>query len=230
MKILISILLTLNLFGEDIELLYRVKFGIFGDVGYAKVKIKKSSSSYFIDLKAITEGTLALITRDRVERYQSFGDINESILTPNLYVKSREASYKFKRDKYIFDHNLKVVKIDKYRQRYEKESKEIDESKFYAKEDILSLLFNLKHYISKERDSYRFKAIGADKESGILNIDILNRDGDRVDILVKFKNSDKREQTLYIYLDRDYIPERMLLKDIDFFGDVEAKLKSKVVN
>jgi len=226
MKILTLILIcNIFIFAQELTLKYKVKFGLFG-TGEAVANILESKDEYKIELTAKTRGFLKTITAGRIEKYTSLGKIKDSIFIPDFYIKSRENSFKTKRDTYLINHFNKKVDIKK--ERIENKGKNetfFANLKFYSTNDILTLIFNIKNMLDVNT-TQNFIAIGANKVDGKIEIKSHKENENIIlNISVKEKSLDK----LTITLDKDFIPIKAVLEDVELFGDVVAKLTKKEV-
>jgi len=108
---------------------------------------------------------------------------------------------------------------------------------FYAKDDLLTLYFNLDKKISDKTlpKNYTFKAVGAEKQDGEVEVVIpseldeykeaLGESSDswfaRAIIHQNIFSSDKGE--LLLRIGNDGITQKAVLKDLLFFGDIRAE-------
>lgn len=228
MKLFTILVYTISILSaKEMILDYKVDFGSLGS-GWAKVTLNDSNSTYNIYLIAKPEGILASLTSDRIEHYKSSGFIKDSLYLPTTYIKSRENSEKTKQDTYKFNHTSKSINV-KHERITKVDREESNETlNFFASQDILTLLFNIKHFLQpNSNQQQKIVAIGANKKDGEIEI-IKKYDKDNnltLDVSIKEKELDK----LHIKLDKDYIPIEALLEDVTLFGDVKAILVNKAI-
>ena len=227
MKSLILFISTLFFaFAVETNLTYDIKFGgLFGGKGKAYATIIKNDNNYSIKLEAHTKGYLKAFTSNRVEIYESYGKIKNNIFIPDKYIKKRINNYKTKIDTYIFNHNDKKIIIKKERFKENKKESWWDKSKFYAKNDILTLLFNLK-YILNSKDRYKFYAIGANKTNGELSLELKDKKNKLI-LSVILDKEKLKDSKLFITINNDFLPSYIKLENVNLFGDVKAILKGK---
>ncbi len=241
--LIILILFFLNLFSYEIEANYKVSFGLFGKVGVASALLEKNATNYHIKVTAKATGISAKLSRHRKEVYESFGKVVNGILIPHKFIKIRKNDKKTDIRTHIFDHKKKIVWVEKLS--IEKGEKEVhyDKVKFYAKDDILTLFFNLKKYLNgfKTNGEKIFYAVGANKKDGHVNIytprgneykkikRLLKANGNVLVVIINQKIFASKRGELYINLDNDGICTSAVLKDVIFFGDIRGELIQKKV-
>jgi len=238
--IMVYLFISVNLSAETIKVDYKVDFGIVGEIGIAHAKLTKDSSSYEIDIKLEATGITKFLSGDRKEEHISKGHIVNGILVSDFYHIKKTHGNKARDIIYRINHKTKkVVKIDKKWKdgKLYKEREKV--MKYYSKDDLLTLYFNLNRYIkdkTKSRD-YKFKAVGAEIQKGVVDVHIPNQEeleefkellGDNKDcwyaraiVHQKIFSSDKGELLLAIRKD-DGITKKAVLKDLLLFGDVRA--------
>ena len=223
---------------ETIEVKYKVEFGIFGEIGVAKAKLTRDDSSYVIDIDLASTGLAKTLSRGQKERHISKGHIENGVMVSDLYQIIKHYGSKMTDIVYEIDHEKKEVvkKTKKWKgEKLYKDKTKIMEN--YAKDDLLTLYFNLNSYIRNRTLSkdYRFEAVGAEKQDGFVDIhipndyelaeykELLGVDGDwyaRAIIHQKIFSSDKGE--LLLSVGKDGITQKAVLKDLILFGDVRA--------
>jgi hypothetical protein len=237
--LLISIFFIFNtLQGETIKVDYKVEFGIVGEIGIAHAKLTKDKRSYVIDIRLESTGLAKTLSGNRKERHISKGHMENGIMVSDLYQIIKSHGSKLSDKVYIIDHkNKKVTKeTKKYKNgKLYKEKKEV--MKYYSKDDLLTLYFNLNSYIKDKTTSkdYRFHAVGAEIQDGFVDIhipnsqelveykDLLGNDGAwyaRAIVNQNIFSSDKGE--LFLSIGNDGITQKAVLKDLILFGDVRA--------
>jgi len=224
---------------ETIHVAYKVEFGVFGEIGIADAKLTKESGTYEIDIQLDSTGVAKTLSSDRKERHVSKGYIEDGKMVSEIYQIIKSHGVYTSNRIYRIDHaNHKVTRQTQKWKRgklYKDSTKEMDE--MYAKDDLLTLYFNLNHYIQDKHLSkdYRLRAVGAEKQKGYVDIHIptkselpeyqemlgTNRDWYAKAIIhQKIFSSDKGE--LLLGIGADGITEKAVLKDLIFFGDIRA--------
>ncbi len=240
MRFLILFLVLLNFsFGKTIVSYYKVGYAFFDEVAKAKAIYQNIKDRYHIKIEAKAVGFLSAFS-NRVESYESFGDINNSILIPKKFINYRKNGSKVIEKIYTFDHKNRVVfKIENKRIDNKIVSTKKSKLKFYAKDDILTLFFNLK-YLDTKKDKFQLYAVGGNKKDG--HIDIIRPTSSRereLNRLFKNKRGDFLIAILYrkiflsnrgeliIKLDKDALCKEAVLKDVLFYGDIRGEMVKK---
>ena len=256
MRIILIVLLFLNtIFAKDIVATYKVSFGIFGQIGIAKASLHVKDDRYKINIMAKSTGFASFISGGRTESYESRGKVSDGILLPEIYKKivqkkvnisdalSSESKTVIKKYTliYKFNHKDKKIIATKIKTKGKNRSEHNEVLKFYAKNDVLSLFFNLKKLFPDLRIKKRYilHAAGADKKSGDIKLfpatkkEFSRLMSDKLDNLkfMKVILSDKifssKRGELYLALDGNGICEKAVLKDVIFFGDIRGRLIEK---
>jgi hypothetical protein len=240
---LLGLMLFLTSFvsAESIRAAYDVSYGVFGTIGTAKAKLEKSADRYVIEIHLEATGLAKKLSGNRTERHLSKGYIRNGVLVSNTYEVIREYRSTKVIKQYTIDHNRKIVY--KVYRKYKK-GKLVDEQKqrlsFYAANDLLTLYFNLDKLLPDKHKAgtYRFKAVGAEKQDGKISIVIPSPpelDGYRKDlgsgaawyatVIIHQKIFMSKEGRLQIAVGEDGITRTALLKDLILFGDIKAVRK-----
>lgn len=253
--ILILLLCTLSLFANEKEVnaIYRVSYGIFSELGIANANLKIiDNKNYYIKIEAKATGFAKFLSSGKMEVYESFGKIDKGTFVPTKFIKLSKNNYKRRKKIYTFDYNNMKVIVDEtkeekrrvYNSEFEQEIQHINKKskytlKYFAKDDLLSLFFNLNKKISTfaQGNSFELKAIGANKSKGIINIEIPN--GNRYKELeeslesnnkIKFiayinqKIFSSKRGELFIALNEHGFCSKALLKDVLLFGDIKGEM------
>ena len=240
-KILISLsflLFTSLLQAETITADYKVEFGIIGEIGIANAVLTKDERTYEIDVELKATGMAATLSGNRRERHISKGHIENGMMVADYYQITKWYGSKMSTKLYSIDHKNKMVKRAFKRWKNGKLVKDKNDTlDFYAKDDLLTLYFNLdKKIIDKTLPkSYVFKAVGAEKQNGEVEVVIpseldeykeaLGESSDswyaRAIIHQNIFSSDKGE--LLLRIGNDGITQKAVLKDLLFFGDIRAE-------
>jgi len=229
----------------DINKNYTISYGIFGKLGVANAKVTiDKQNNYIIKMVAKATGVSAFLSQHKQETYISKGKLINNKFVPNSFTKLVKNDVKTKQAYYTIDHKNKIVKLKNIKTKLNQNTNKWDKIQatktlpYYAKNDILSLFFNLKYYIKefKQGKEYDLHAIGANKNNGIINVIVptkpqfkdINKDlkTNQDTILKVFINqkifSSKRGELL-ISLDKDGLCDIALLKDVLLFGDIKGK-------
>ena len=235
-------LLTLGVVAKTIEVDYKVEFGIVGEIGIANAKLiqDENNNTYEIDIHLRATGIAKTLSGGREERHISKGYIKDGVMISKLYQVIKRHGSKMSNDIYRIDHDKKEVTREK--KRWKKGKLVKDEikvmEKAYAKDDLLTLYFNLEHYIDNKTVSkkYRFHAVGAEIQDGYVDVYIpkeselndykkmLGKNASWYAKAIIHQNifSSKRGE-LMLSIGDDGIVQKAVLKDLIFFGDIRAK-------
>ncbi len=238
-SIVLIFLFTSLLSAEVIKADYKVEFGIIGEIGIANALLTKDKSSYVIDVALKATGLAKTLSGNRKEQHISKGHIENGLMVTDLYQVIKSHGSKLTNKIYRINHKTKTVTKEYKRWKNGKLTKESNTTMdYYSKDDLLTLYFNLDKKIldKKEPKSYIFKAIGAEKQKGKVEVIIPNtKELDeykdtlgvhkeswyaRAIIHQKIFSSDKGE--LLLRIGNDGITQKAVLKDLIFFGDIRA--------
>jgi len=238
--LLLSLLLTVGLEAETIKADYKVEFGIFGEIGIANAVLEKGENAYVIDVELEATGLAKTLSGGRTEHHISKGHMENGVMVTDLYQVIKSSGSKTTNKVYRINHETKVVTKEYKRWKNAKLVKDTNSTlDFYSKDDLLTLYFNLNHKIEDKTKSnnYTFNAVGAEKQSGSVDIVIPEKSeydeyqesvGESDDswyaravIHQDIFSSDKGE--LMLRIGDDGITEKAVLKDLIFFGDIRAE-------
>jgi len=244
MRAFIAITLFLvNLFGYQISAKYKVTFGFFGRVGVSEAFLERNATDYHIKVTAKATGISAKLSRHRHETYESFGKVVNGVLRPHKFIKIRKNDKKTDIRTHIFDYKKKVVYVEKKSIEDGEVQVKYDILDYFAKDDILTLFFNLKKYLNNftTKKEMIFYAVGANKKDGHVNIytpkgkeakrirRLLEAKGHVLVVIINQKIFSSKKGELYIDLDKDGLCTTAVLKDVIFFGDITGKMVEKRV-
>jgi len=238
--ILILLIIYTALGAKTITATYKVGFGIFGKIGTAKAILNiKKDGTYHISIKAVATGFAKVLSGGRVESYESDGKIIDGLLVPDIYKGVTKKHGKTSIKIYYILHKKRVVDVLKIRIKDSKESKSREKLKYYADNDILSLFFNIKHYLN----NFSFKgekilhAVGANKKDGKVNIIaptgkkleylksfLAKKEGHFLIVFINQKIFSSKRGELYLDLNDEGICTKAILKDVILFGDIRGEL------
>jgi hypothetical protein len=237
--IVLIFLFTSFLSAEVIKADYKVEFGIFGEIGIANALLTKDEHNYVIDVELKATGLSKALSSNRKEQHISKGHIEDGMMITDLYQVIKSHGSKQTNKVYRINHETKTVTKEYKRWKNGKLTKDTNTTMdYYSKDDLLTLYFNLDKKISdkKKPNSYTFKAVGAERQGGRVDVVIPNKNelpeykdavGDdesswyaRAIIYQDIFSSDKGE--LLLRIGNDGITEKAVLKDLIFFGDIRA--------
>ncbi|NOX15646.1 MAG: DUF3108 domain-containing protein [Epsilonproteobacteria bacterium] len=256
MRIILSIFIfSCILFAKDISALYKVSFGIFGQIGTTRTSLQINGKKYKILVHAKSTGFASFISGNRQEWYESDGEIVNGKLVPDMYKKIVQRvvnvgdafnnENKTVVKKYIltykFNHKIKTIIATKIKTQGKQRSEHSEKLKFYTDNDLLSLFFNFKKLfpqldIKKQKVLY---AVGANKDTGKINLYPLkkkefsslmsgNLNGLKfMKVILSDKIFASKKGELYLGLDNKGFCEKAVLKDVMLFGDIRGELIEK---
>ncbi len=219
------------------QLNYTATFGIFGTVGTIKNKLTQNRKTYQIETTVVVEGLAKVLMRDPTERYISKGHMENGLMVSDSY-----QMISMKRDKkvskmYHINHKGKYVT-----KRYRKWRKgnliedRTEKLKFYAKDDLLTLYFNLGTAVKQKGKKYIFHAVGLEKQDGKVEITAPSDDQAAPYIkdlgtgamiyakaLIHQKNFRKKKGDILLGVAKDGFIYKSVIKDILFYGDAVLK-------
>ncbi len=216
---------------------YDLKFGIFGTIGSLNTKLTKSKRRYTIDTKMQISGLAKTLLGSHSGRYISKGHISRGMMVSDLYQMIERYDDVVISQEYSINHKRKRVTK---RFRKWKNGKLIKETSrnlgFYAKDDLLTVYFNLDKAISKKGKTYIFKVVGLEKQSGRVKITVpspsqtapYKKDlGDSADwyakALIYQKNFRKKKGDILLSVGKDGIIQNAVIKDILMYGDARVE-------
>lgn len=221
------------------EIDYVGTFGVFGKVAMLKTKMTKNSDSYELVTDLELHGIAKIILKNHEEQHISKGHIVDELMVSDAYtIKQNRGSKKILKE-YKFNHKEK--KVSKREREWKKgklvkDKKEI--LKFYAKNDLLTLYFNLNNAIkNKEKGkSYLFKSAGLEKQQGKAYITIpdsrelpvYQKDlGDTAiryaKVLIHQRNFRKKKGDILLSVAQDGYIEKSVIKDVLLYGDARIE-------
>ena len=238
--LVLTLLLGVTLNAKTIKADYKVEFGIFGEIGIANAVLTQDKNSYQIDVQLKATGLAKTLSGGRTEHHISKGHIENGLMVSDMYQVIKSHGSKTSNKIYTIDHKNKTV-TKKYKswKNGKVDSKSSETLKFYSKDDLLTLYFNLNKKIDKTKEDkhYTFLAVGAEKQDGKAEIyipkksdyseykEMLGKNDNswyaRAIIHQKIFSSDKGE--LLLRIGDDGITQKAVLKDLILFGDIRAK-------
>ena len=103
--------------------------------------------------------------------------------------------------------------------------------KYYAKDDLLTLFFNIKKYLNdfSVKEDQVFYAVGANKKDGRVDIHIpkvqKQKKFKKILVTINQKIFASKKGELNLDLDDNGICQKAVLKDVIFFGDIRGEIK-----
>jgi hypothetical protein len=224
-----------SIMAEITYLEYKAKFGIFGTVGTIKNKITKNGKRYTIKTKVKLEGLAKMLMGGQVEEYVSQGEIKNGLMVSDRYTMTSTKKAEVVKREYKINHLKKYVNKSYKKwidgKLVQKRSKKL---KFYAKDDLLTLYFNLAEAIKEKGKTYTFKAVGLEKQQGIVDITVpsdktnasyKNELGGRAKLyakaLIHQKNFRKKKGDILLAIGDDGYIQKSVIKDILMYGDAK---------
>jgi hypothetical protein len=220
---------------EVTQLNYTATFGIFGTVGSIENRLTQNKKNYEIDTKVTLAGLAKVLLSGQKEHYISKGHLENGLMVSDFYQMESKKKDKVVRKEYRIDHKEKSV-TKRYRKWYQgKLVKDTTEKlKFYAKDDLLTLYFNLGNAVKKKGKKYLFHAVGLEKQNGKVHITVpddsqaglYKKDlGEGAALytkaLIHQKNFRKKKGDILLAVGKDKFIYKSVIKDILFYGDAK---------
>jgi hypothetical protein len=238
--LLVTIFYSVSLQAETIKADFKVEFGIIGEIGIANAVLTKDDTYYEINVKLKATGIADTLSGGRKEHHISKGHIENGVMVADYYQVTKSHGSKMTTKLYSINHDEKTVKKEYKRWKNGKLTKDTKETlDFYSADDLLSLYFNLNQKITdrKTANNYSFKAVGSEKQQGLVEVaipktseledykEILGESDDswyaKAIVHQDIFSSDKGE--LLLRIGNDGITQKAVLKDLIFFGDIRAE-------
>jgi len=232
------LLFTMILPAQSIYAEYDVSYGIFGKIGVTQARLTKESKRYTIDIHLEATGLAKVLSSGRKEHHISKGHIENGLMVSDLYQVIKSHGDVVVNKEYWINHKTKSVQ-KKYK-KYVKGKLVTDRTKyldFYAKDDLLTLYFNLDSAIKDKQKSktYHFEAVGAERQKGSVTVtipkrsqmpyyhEVLGNDSAwYATAIIHQKIFSSKEGHLMLGIAKDGITNKAVLKDVIFFGDIRA--------
>lgn len=219
---------------EVVQLNYKATFGIFGTVGTIKNRVQQDENTYQIETTVELAGIAKLIMGGQTEYYISKGHMENHLMVSDYYQMTSTKKNKIVKKTYQINHQKKSV-IKRYQKWIKGKLVENTEQKlkFYAKNDLLTLYFNLGNAVHEKGKTYLFKAVGLEKQKGKVLITV--PDGKKSDAykkdlgdamlyakaLIHQKNFRKKKGDILLAIAKDGYITKSVIKDILLFGDAK---------
>jgi len=165
MKKLIILIIAVLSYSSSISATYIAKYGLFGTVAKATGFFEKNETDYIIKTHSKLVGIAGVLSHHLQNDYISIGKVKNDILYPTKYITIRKNSKKIVKTIYIFHKNY-IQKI-----RFKNNKLDLNSTvSYYANQDILSLYFNLQHFIKNFNKKYIFYALGGRHKDGKIEV------------------------------------------------------------
>lgn len=230
-----GLLFSVTLSAKTEHINYRATFGIFGTVGTIHNTLTTDSKHYKIETTVKLAGMAKGIMGDQIEHYVSKGHMVKGMMVSDDYTMTSTKKNQKKVKNYHIDHVRKHVT-----KRYRKwvNGKLVHEEKqtlpFYATNDLLTLYFNMNHAIKKKGKVYTMKAVGLEKQKGVVEVTVpidaesssYAQDlGATADWYAKARivqeNFRKNSGDILLSVAKDGFIKKAVIKDILMFGDAK---------
>ena len=257
---ILALLSSLSLHSASISAQYDISFSFFGKIGESRVSFEHDNRFYHISADAGLIGTLAAMANHRRETHESFGTIKNGVLVPDLYKKVKQTDHRYEETYYVFNHANQSIQKFRFREKniYEshfdfksmenveemhvKKRSSVETLPYYAKNDLLSLFFNIRTILNEiPQGSEKIEhTAGTRNDTG--EVVVTNPAGKKREELAQLMpdNEDRLitvivdqeifksgEGELYLNLDKDHLAKEAMLKDVMLFGDIRGKRVSQ---
>ena len=231
------VLCSLFLQAESIHVNYKGTFGVFGKVGTIYNTIDRNTTDYKIETGVKLAGVAKMILGGQKEHYISKGHIENGFMVSDYYVMTTTKKDKKVMKEYYIDHAKKKT-YKRYRKW--KHGKLVKEEKkdlgFYAKDDLLTLYFNMDKYVRSHPKGSVFtvKAVGLEKQKGIVRITVPSKTEEpsyQKDLgssavwyakaLIVQENFRNKKGDILLAGSKDGFIEKAVIKDILMYGDAK---------
>jgi hypothetical protein len=214
---------------------YKATFGIFGTVGTIKNRLTKTEKYYQIDTVVKLAGLAKILLGGQTEHYISKGHMEHGLMVSDMYQMISKKGDKVTSKVYrIYHHKKYVIKHSKQWVKGKLVHDNTQKLSFYAKNDLLTLYFNLGYAVKKKGTKYIFKAVGLEKQNGKVQITVpSDRDNDayKKDLgsdamlyakaLIVQENFRKKQGDILLAVSKDGFIKKSVIKDILLYGDAE---------
>ena len=222
----------------EIEADYSVEFGIVGEVGKVHATLRSDQRYYMLDANVTAVGIAKAVTDDLKERHISKGHISKGLLVTDMYQMIKSFGHYTSTTIYRVNHKKKRVTRQYKKWKYDRQIRDETETlEYYGKDDMMTLFLNLSKHIKEKyrHKKYQFKAIGADRKNGRVDIAIPSRNtlkqittllgkGEEGDwysrVIMHRKLYHSKQGELDVKIGKEGLVDKAVLKDLYFFGDV----------
>jgi hypothetical protein len=224
---------------ERVEAEYSVEFGIVGEVGRVDaVLITTDDKYYMIEANVSAVGIAKAVTDDLKERHISKGYIVDGLLVTHMYQMIKSYGIYTSTTIYRVDHRKKKLTRQYKKWRYDRLITDRTVTLgYYSEDDMMTLFLNLPEHIEEKYTpkTYRFKAVGADRKNGRVDITIPSsarlekmqtlvgkgkEDSWYSRVVMHRKLYHSKQGELDVRIGKEGLVDKAVLKDLIFFGDV----------
>jgi hypothetical protein len=224
---------------KEASLTYKGTFGVFGTVGVIDNKLVQHDERYEIKTTVTLAGLAKMLLSGQKEEYLSQGHMENGLMVSDYYRMRSRKKGKVTLKEYWIDHQKHQVK--KRFRRWKGDRLVKDQTRilpFYAKDDLLTLYFNMDKHIHdfKGKHTFLLKAVGLEKQKGLVRItvaspsevpsyrkDLGKSAGWYAKALIVQKNFRKKKGDILLSVGKDGFIQKAVIKDILLYGD--AKLE-----
>ena len=233
--IIITLFLGTGLVANVVNVNYKATFGIFGKVGSIYNKVTTQKYHYEIDTTVKLAGLAKLLLGGQREHYISKGHLEHGMMVSDEYTMETIKGKKRKLKEYYINHKKHYV-TKRYR-KWNKGKLVQDTTKkldFYAKNDLLTLYFNMDRAITHKGKVYKMKAVGLEKQKGLVEVTVPNDSQTasyKKDLgksaswyakaLIVQKNFRKKKGDILLSASEDGFIKKAVIKDILLYGDAK---------
>jgi len=234
---ILIVLCSLFLQAKSVQVNYKGTFGVFGKVGTIYNTIDQNTTNYQIETNVKLAGVAKMILGGQKEHYLSRGHIENGLMVSDYYVMTSAKKDKKVMKEYYIDHTKKKT-YKRYRKW--KHGKLVKDQKkdlgFYAKDDLLTLYFNMDKYVRAHPKGSVFtvKAVGLEKQKGIVKItvpspkeihryqkDLGSQAAWYAKALIVQENFRKKKGDILLAGSQDGFIQKAVIKDILMYGDAK---------
>ena len=231
----LGLLFTSQLWAQINHVNYNATFGVFGTVGTIKNTITQDKKNYTIETTVTLAGVAKIILGGQTEHYISKGHMVNGMMVSDSYtmVSIKKGIKKVKA--YHIDHAHKhVTKTYSKWKNKKRITHTTQRLNFYAKNDLLTLYFNMNHALTKKGKVYNIKAVGLEKQKGMVQVTVPTESQSapyKKDLgttanwyakaLIVQENFRKNKGDILLSVDKDGFIKKAVIKDILMYGDAK---------
>ena len=229
------IVFTSHLWSSVIQVNYKATFGIFGTVGTIHNTLTQHKKTYKIETTVTLAGLAKMIMGGQTEHYVSKGHIVNGMMISDSYTMTSLKKDEKKVKEYHIDHKHKrVTKIYKKWKKNRLIANEKKVLQFYAKNDLLTLYFNMNHALKQKGKVYHMKAVGLEKQKGKVQVtvpsdaksapykkDLGSTANWYAKALIVQENFRKNKGDILLSVDKDGFIKKAVIKDVLLYGDAK---------
>jgi hypothetical protein len=254
--VLLGLFAVTPLAAEKLENRYDITFSLFGKIGVANINMECENGRYHLHADARLTGFAASVGQHMKETHDSYGTIAEGVFIPEHYVKVRLTDNRRDETIYAFDAERREITKRRLRERgvlrshfdiatmspvqetVIEKSASTEVLPYYAQNDLLSLLFNVRHLMasmpegsqrlshtagtSNEKGEVLIGNPGSQKRARLKQL-MPDNNGRLVTVLINQDIFESKRGELLLNLDNDYLISDAMLQDVVLFGDIHAK-------